>query len=302
MFTSFKRIIKTGWNGFSRNIGLSMATIFVMTMVISLATLLFLLNPASNILVSDIMEKVDISVYFREDTAPEDIFAAELKISKIPEVKDIEYVSKEEALERFIEKHKDDITMMESLTEIGQNPFLASLNIKAREISQYGQVSDFLETASFKNLISKVDYYQRKPVIDKVFSVISGINKGGIFFSIILGLIAILVAFNTIRIAIYNSSEEISTMRLVGASNRFIRGPFLVQGIIVGVFAALITLLITFGICWGFDSRIRVIAPEISTFALFVGNFWALLLIQLATGIGLGVVSSTIAIRKYLKI
>ena len=302
MFTSFKRIIKTGWNGFSRNIGLSVATIFVMTMVISLATLLFLLNPASNILVSDIMEKVDISVYFKEDVAPEDIFAAEIEISKIPEVKDIEYVSKEEALERFIEKHKDDITMMESLTEIGQNPFLASLNIKAWEISQYRQVSNFLETASFKNLISKVDYYQRKPVIDKVFSVISGINKGGIFFSIILGLIAILVAFNTIRIAIYNSSEEISTMRLVGASNRFIRGPFLVQGIIVGVFAALITLLITFGICLSFNSRIRVIAPEISTFALFVGNFWALLLIQLATGIGLGIVSSTIAIRKYLKI
>ncbi len=176
------------------------------------------------------------------------------------------------------------------------------MNIKAWEVSSDGQVSNFLETASFKNLISKVDYYQRKSVIDKVFSVISGINKGVIFLSIVLGLIAILIAFNAIRIAIYNSSEEISTMRLVGASNRFIRGPFLVQGIIVGVFAALITLLITFGVCWGFDSRIRVIAPEISTFALFVGNFWALLLIQLATGIGLGIVSSTIAIRKYLKI
>lgn len=302
MLTSFKRIIKTGWKGFSRNIGLSMATIFVMAMVISLATLLFLLNPAADILVSNILDKVDISVYFKEDAIPEDILRAKSEISMIPEVKEVEYVSKEEALERFIERHKDDPTMMESLTEIGNNPFLASLNIKAWEISQYGQVSNFLEAASFKDLIDKVDYYQRKPVINKILSVVSGINKGGIFLSIVLGLIAILIAFNAIRIAIYNSSEEISTMRLVGASNKFIRGPFLIQGIVVGVFAAFITLLITFGISWGFDSRIEAVAPEISTFSLFLSNFWVLLLIQLATGIGLGIISSTIAIRKYLKI
>lgn len=302
MLTSFRRIIKTGWNGFSRNIGLSLATIFIMVMVISLATLLFLLNSASKILISDIKEKVDISVYFKEDIFPEDILAAKSAISNIPEVKDIEYVSKEQALHKFIEKHKDDPVLMESLTEVGQNPFLASLNIKAWDVSQYGQVSSFLETAYFKDLIDKVDYYQRKPVIDKVFSMISGINKVGIFFSIVLGLIAILVAFNTIRIAIYNSSEEISIMRLVGASNWFIRGPFLIQGIVVGFIATLITLLITFGLCYGFDSRIGAIVPEISTFGLFIGSFWTLLLIQLAAGVGLGIVSSTIAIRKYLKI
>ena len=301
MLTSFKRIIKTGWKGFLRNIGLGTATIFIMVMVISLATLLFLLNSASDILISDIEKKIDISVYFKEDVLLEDIFAAELEISKIPEVKDVEYVSKEQALERFIERYKDDPAMMEALTEIGFNPLRASLNIKAWEISQYEQVASFLETGLFKDLID-VDYYQRKSVIDKVSAMISGVNKIGIFFSIVLGLIAILIAFNAIRIAIYNSSEEISIMRLVGASNWFIRGPFLIQGIVVGFIATLIALLITFGLCWGFDSRVGAVAPEISTFSLFLSNFWALLLIQLATGIGLGIISSTIAIRKYLKI
>ncbi len=301
MLTSFKRIIKTGWKGFLRNIGLGTATIFIMVMVISLATLLFLLNSASDILISDIEKKIDISVYFKEDVLLEDIFAAELEISKIPEVKDVEYVSKEQALERFIERYKDDPAMMEALTEIGFNPLRASLNIKAWEISQYEQVASFLETGLFKDLID-VDYYQRKSVIDKVSAMISGVNKIGIFFSIVLGLIAILIAFNAIRIAIYNSSEEISIMRLVGASNWFIRGPFLIQGIVVGFIATLIALLITFGLCWGFDSRVGAVAPEISTFSLFLSNFWALLLIQLATGVGLGIVSSTIAVRKYLKI
>lgn len=281
---------------------MSMATILIMVVVISLATLLFLLNPASKILISGLQEKVDISVYFGEDVLPEDIWEVESEISRIPEVKGVEYVSREQALEKFIERHRDDPVLMESLTEVGYNPFLASLNIKAWQVSQYEQVTNFLETGPFRNLIDKVDYYQRKPVIEKVFSITSGINKVGIFFSIIFGAIAILVAFNTIRIAIYNSSEEISIMRLVGASNWFVRGPFLIQGAIVGFIATLITLIITFGICYGLDSKIRVIAPEISIFSLFLSNFWTLILIQLATGIGLGVLSSFVAIRKYLRI
>jgi len=302
MLTSLKRIIKTGWRRFSRNIALSVATIFVMVMVISLATLLFLLNPASKILIYSIEEKVDISVYFKKDVLPENILEAETEVSRIPEVKDVEYISRDETLGRFIEKHKDDPVLMESLTEVGENPFLASLNIRAWQVSQYEQVTNFLETGPFKDLIEKVDYHQRKPVIDKVFSITSAINKVGIFFSIVFGAIAILIAFNTIRIAIHNSSEEISIMRLVGASNWLVRGPFLIQGAIVGFIATLITLLIAFGLCYGFDSKIRILVPEISTLTLFTSNFWTLLLIQLAAGIGLGIISSTIAIRKYLKI
>jgi len=302
MLISFKRIVKTGCRSFSRNIALSMAAVFIMVMVISLATLLFLLNPVSKILISDLQEKVDISVYFREEVLSEDILQVKSEISRIPEVKNVEYVSREQALEKFIERHRDDPVLMESLTEVGENPFLASLNIRAWQASQYEQVTNFLETGPFRNLVDKVDYYQRKPVIDKVFSLTAGINKIGIFFSIVFGAIAILVAFNTIRIAIYNLSEEISIMRLVGASNWFVRGPFLIQGAIVGFIATLITLLITFAICYGFDPKIRVIAPQVSILSIFLSNFWILFLIQLATGIGLGIISSLIAVRKYLKI
>jgi len=302
MFILLKRVIKTGWKGFRRNIGLSLATILIMVIVISLATLLFLLNPVSKILIADIEKKVDISVYFKEDISSEYILEVEPEISKIPEVKDVEYISKEQALEKFIEKHKDDPVLMESLTELGSNPFLASLNIMAWEPSQYEQVASFLETSSFRNLIDKVDYYERKPVIEKVFSVVSGLNKIGIFFSIVFAVIAVLIAFNTVRIAIYNSGEEISVMRLIGASNWFVRGPFLIQGIIIGFIAVLITLLITFGLCYGFDARIKTIAPDISIYSIFVSNFFLLFLIQLATGIGLGIISSYIAVRKYLKI
>jgi len=302
MLRLFKRVIKTGWKGFRRNIGLSLATILIMVIVISLATLLFLLNPVSKILIVDIEKKVDISVYFKEDVSSKYILEVESEISKIPEVKDVEYVSKDQALEKFIEKHQDDPVLMESLTELGSNPFLASLNVRAWDPSQYGQVANLLETSSFRNLIDKVDYHERKPVIEKVFSVVSGLNRIGIFFSILFAAIAVLIAFNTVRIAIYNSGEEISVMRLIGASNWFVRGPFLIQGVIIGFIATLITLLITFGLCYGFDARIKTIAPDISIYSIFVSNFFLLFLIQLATGIGLGIISSYIAVRKYLKI
>ena len=300
--TSLKRVIKNGWSAFWRNIALSLATIFIMVTVLSLVSFLFFLNQLSDILISDVEKKVDVSVYFKEDVLEDDIVQVKAEVAKITEVREVKYVSKEDAFNIFLERHKDDPVLIESLTEVGYNPFLASLNIKAKEISQYEEITVFLETGPFKDLIDEVDYHQRKPVIDKVYALTSGINRIGILFSLVFGLIAVLVAFNTIRIAIHNSSEEISIMRLVGASNWFIRGPFLVQGIIVGLISTVIALLIAFGVSWGINSKINVLIPNISTFSIFLNNVLGLFLIQLCAGIGLGIISSLIAVRKYLKI
>ena len=301
MLVLLKRIIRSGWLNFSRNSGLSLATIFIMVMTISLVTSLFLFRDITQFLISGLQEKVDISVYFKEATPEEDILRFGEEINKIPEVKNVEYVSREAALESFTQRYKDNPVIMESLGEVG-NPLLASLNIKAREASQYMTVANFLETSSYKNLIDKIDYYQRKPVIERIFSITSAINKTGISFSLILAIVAILVAFNTIRLAIYNSKEEISFMRLVGASDWFIRGPFLVQGAISGFAAAIITLLIFTGALFFLGPKLEILFLGLNIFNSFTGNLGILFLIQIFTGVGLGVVSSIIAIRKYLKI
>lgn len=302
MIISIKRIVKSGWSSFFRNIALSMASVFIMVIVISFVTFLFFLNPISNTLIADVEEKVDVSVYFTREALEQDIFEVKSELSKIEQVKEIEYISQEDAFNFFMERHKDDPVLIESLIEVGYNPFLASLSIKAREPSEYEQITVFLEKGSFGEVINEIDYHQRKPIIDRIFALTSGIRGTGIIFSIIFGLIAILIAFNTIRIAIHNSNKEISVMRLVGASNKFVRGPFLVQGIIVGFFSALIALFLTFLVSWGINGKINALIPNISTLQIFLGNFFLLFSIQLATGIGLGMVSSYIAIRKYLKI
>lgn len=302
MLITLKRILKLGWLNFTRDGEIAVATIFILAMVIFLVSTIFLLKDVSQFLINSLREKVDISVYFKEDASQEDIFHIKEEILKIPEVKEVNYISKEMALEEFIERHKDEPLLMESLEEVGKNPFLASLNIKAWEIDQYGKINEFLKNPSIESLIEKIDYYQRKPLMEKIFSLTSFAKKTGILFSFVLVIIAILVTFNTIRLAILNSSEEIKTQRLVGASNLFIRGPFLVQGVISGIFATLISLLIFSLVCWFLSPKIKILFPDLNLFTLFVKNFWVLFLIQIFTGILLAVISSTIAIRKYLKV
>ena len=299
MGTTLKRIIISGWQNFSRDGGIAVATIFILVMVIFLASTIFLSKDISQFLITSLQEKADISVYFKEFVLEDDILKIKEKLSQVPEVKNVEYVSKKEAIKRLVEKHPQ---LIESVQETEGMLNLASLNVNVFEANQYQQVVNFLENSNFKDYIDKVDYYKRKPVIEKIFSLTSLFNKTGIFLSIILIITAILVTFNTIRLAILNSIEEIKIQRLVGASNWFIRGPFLVQGVISGFIAVLISALIFSLICWFLSPKIEFFFAGLNLFNLFIKNLWILLLIQFATGILLAVISSTIAIRKYLKV
>jgi len=302
MLLTLKRIFKLGWQNFSRDGGLSVATCFIMVMTILLASSLFLLKDVGQFLISSIQEKADISVYFKESVAEEEILNLQEELSKIPEVKDIQYISKERALEEFAQRHKDEPALMESLEEVGGNPFLAAFNIQAFEASQYQAVVNFLGNPDFENLIEKVDYYQRKPIIERIFALTSGIKKAGFIISIVLAIVAILVTFNTIRLAILNQGEEIKIQRLVGASNWFIRAPFLVQGAISGFFATLISLFIFSLICWFISPKIEILFSDLNIWKFFTENLLTIILLQIFTGILLGIISSTIAIRKYLKV
>ena len=301
MFTLIKKIAKFGWQTFSRNLGPSLATIFIIFITLALITSLFLLREVSQFLIATLKEKTDISIYLKTESKEEEILGFKDEILKIPEVKNVEYVSREVAYEEFVQRHKDNPLLMESLVEVG-NPFLASLNIIAGDTINYEKLVNFLENSSFQNLIEKVDYHQRKPIIEMIFSITSNINRIGIVISLILAVISILVAFNTIRLAIYAQKEEIKIQRLVGASNWFIRGPFIIQGAISGIFAALIVILIFLPLLNFLSPKLETLMPDLNIFSYFISNFWTLLLIQLATGILLGVVSSILAIRKYLEI
>jgi len=300
--TTTKRIFRSGWQIFSRDKEVSLATVFILFLTVHLVSSLFLFTNFTNFIITSAQEKIDISVYFKQEVDEDDILGIRKEISKFPEVKTVEYVSPEQALVEFVERHKEDPTLIESVEEIGRNPFLASLSIMAWEPSQYGTVSNFLETADFGDLIEKIDFYERKSVIERISSLSSSVTKIGIFISVALVITAILVAFNTIRLSIYNSSQEIKIQRLVGASNWSIRGPFLVQGAISGLVATLICFLLFALLSWSLNSSLESFFYGFNLFSVFRNNFWTLLFLQFFTGVSLGMFSSSIAIKRYLKV
>ena len=302
MFIAFQRGLKSGWEKFVRDKSSSSAALFVMVIVMSIVTMLFFLQGAASFMVVSLEESVDISTYLENDATGEDVAELKEELEAMPEVKEVTYVSKEKALERFVELHKQDEVILESLEIVGQNPLLASLNIKAFSASQYVAISEFLENTPLSFIINDVDYFDRAPVINRLSTLIAGIQTAVFLITLFAGFIAVLVAFNTIRLTIYGSREEIEVMRLVGASNWFIRGPFIIQGMIVGVLATLITTLLFFPLTLFVGIKLQSFAPGFELFSYFANNLLVIVFLQLAVGVGLGVISSLLALRRYLRV
>ncbi len=300
---TLKRVTRSGLQSFVRNGWLSTATVSVMALAIFVMTSLILLNVITQSLVANLQDRIDISVYFKQETPGGEVAKVQRDLEQLTEVKSVEYVTADEALRRFRERHKDNPLLLESLAELGTNPLQATLNVKARETNQFASIASFLEGERFKPLIDKVNYTQNAEVIGRLASIVGGVRRGGAALTFVLAAIALLVAFNTIRLAIYTAREEIGVMRLVGASNWYIRGPFVITGIIYGIAAALITMAVLF-------PAVGFISPKVSGFLLtgtnlfsyVQQNFWSLFGLELAVGIVLGVLSSYIAIRRYLKV
>jgi len=300
-YLTFGRILKSGWNNFLRNRWLALATISVMVLAIFFMTGLIFVNLIGKTLLVNLQNKVDISVYLKQDVSEQDVSIIRSDLTFLNEVKDVNYISADEALASFKAKHQDNAVLMESLQELG-NPLLPVLNVEAQEASQYEAIVNFLGQDKYEKIVDKINYQQTKPLIDRLSSFTNKVSRGGLIISIILALVAGLVTFNTIRLAMYNFRHEVSVMRLVGASNWYIRGPFLVEGIIYGVIAAVSTTTLLFISLYFLSPKINSLVPGSDLLGWFKVNFFSLLFFQTGAGILLGGVGSLVAIRKYLKV
>ena len=302
MLTTLNRLIKSGLINFWRNGWLSTATVLIMTITLLVWTSIFLLNVVLTSVLETLSQKVDISVYFNLDTQESDILALKSKLENLEEVKSVEYVSVGKALEIFKKRHSSDEILLKSIQEIGDNPLEASLNILAKDSSKYETISSFLNQNKFSSIISKINYAENKIIIERLNNIINVTRQSGFVASLILALITFLVAFNTVRLAIYSSREEITIMKLVGASNWFVRGPFIVEGVLHGVVASALAFMMVIPGVAVIGPKLFNFLPDINLVNYLGDNFWQLLLFQTLGGIILGVFSSWFAIRKYLKV
>ena len=297
---TFKRIMRAGWLGFWRNAWLSAATIIVMTLVLFVVGNLVFLGALSHTVLRSLESKIDVSVYFTPDAPEQEILTLKREMEARPDVKEVSYISRDSALASFRERHKDSALIVGALDELDDNPLQASVNIKAADSSQYGAISDFLAEKK-SPIVSKINYFENQDVIDRLSSIVGSVRGAGAVLTIFLAFVAVLVAFNTIRMAIYTVREEIKIMRLVGASRWFIRGPFLVTGLLYGAAAGALITLAFLPLTWLAAPKLLLLVPDFNLFRYFISNGLEFFLIMLGAGIFLGVVSSLIAVRRYLE-
>ena len=299
-----KRVIKSGFLNFLRNGVISLSSVLVFTITLSVVILLIFLQATLHSSLSQIKDKVDVTIYFTTDAPEMNIFEFKQALEKLPEVDLISYVSSEEALANFQARHIDDQSTLQALDELDENPLGAALNIKAKETSQYENIAKFIEednviTSSYSNIIDEVNYYKNKIIIDRLTSIIDGARQLGFILTLIFVFISITLVFNTIRLTIYINREEIGIMRLVGAGDKHIRGPFMVEGIIYGVVSSVIAMMLFYPITVWLGRNMDIFLG-INLFDYYLSNFIQIFVIVLLVGVLLGVIASFLAVRKYL--
>ena len=301
MFTTLTRIIHFGLKNFWRNGLLSTATVAVMVLALLVSLGLIMFDEVTEKSITSLQDKIDIIVYFNTNTPEDQILSIKQSVESLSEVKNVEYVSREQALQVFKNRHQDEQSISRAIDIVGENPLEASLNIKAFEPNQYAIIAESLNNQTFKGFISEVSYDKSKVAIDRLSAIIEYINRGGLALTILLTIIAGLLVFNTIRLAIYSNRDEIGIMRAVGASNALVRGPFMVDGIVVGVLAAICSLIVAAPALSVVSPYLNKFIPGLNISAYFYSNLISFLGWQVLLGAGIGTLSSFLAVRKYLK-
>jgi cell division transport system permease protein len=292
-----------GLTNFRRNLWLAGASTLIMTItliILSVLTLLFVITSSS---VHTIQERVDISAYFKNGLAESQIQSVKYDLEKDSRIDTVRYVSADEALAKFRENHTNDGLLLESVGELNENPLPATLQIKAKTLEDYPAVAEVLNSDKYRSSIEKVNFEDNRTLIARLNNLLKFIITVGIILIGVFSAIAILVIFNTITLTIYNRKEEVEIMRFVGATNWYIRGPFIVEAILYSVFATIITSALIFPVYTGLLPKIsNYLTPSGDTFNGSMIIFVGLIIVQLIIAFILSIISSLLAMRKYLRV
>jgi len=301
---SFLRAIKFAFQDFFRNFWLSIVTISVLVLALLSINILISLNAISNSIISEVEKKVDISVFFQQDIEKEKIDNFVQRLDNMSEIQETVFISKQQAIEDFKEKHKDDPLMLEALNVVGENPLSDAVVVRAKNIEDYNKILNFINLEENQEIISYQNYTDHQKIIERVQVISNKVKILSIVLTVIFALIAILIVFNSIRVTIYTHREEIGVMKLVGANNWFVRLPFLLEGIIYAVFAMVITVVILYGALGAAQPHLAVFldAYHFNLTDYYNQNFILLFGAELAATVILTVISSGVAIGKYLKV
>jgi cell division transport system permease protein len=303
-----KRVIKSGLLNFFRNIWISIAATSMVAITLFIISTIIILYTLTVLSINNSTDKVGVvTAYFNDRTTEQEMQNITEEIRSIPGVKSVEFISKEEARARFIERHKDEPLWLQTLSEFETNPVPASISVRADELSNYSSIYEALSTpryeAYFQDDQGASTVRDNQKVIEKLHKIIDFITRFGVLLALIFMVVTVMVTFNTIRLTIYNRREEVEIMRLVGATNWYIRWPFIIEACLYAIFASLVTSAIVFGLLYLLSGRIEEFLSlnSLGT-SLINALFTRIVIVNIVASVGLSIIASWIAIRKYLRI
>lgn len=302
MITATKRIIRSGFIGFWRNAYVSIASIFVMSIALFVIGTALFVDQLLMASLQNIQSRVDINVYFTTDAPTEQVLSLQGQLEELPEVAGVSYTSREQALAQYRERNRNEAAAIQALEELEENPLGASLAVQAVDTAQYESIAQYLEgQEQHAGIIDAVNFADNREAIDRLTGIIAAVENATFVVMLILIVAAILITFNTIRLAIYTTRDEIAVMRLVGASNTYIRGPFMLQGVMYGVIAGLVALLVLYPMSLWLSPKTESFF-EFNLYEYFISDLYVIAAVVIGIGVVIGLISSVFAVARYLRI
>jgi len=278
-------------------------------MVVTLTIVLFSLitNATFSNTIAQITNKIDVSVFLNDSTTEAQAKQLAASLQKQPTIKKVQYLNKQQALQSYIDQNRNNPDLVTAATESG-NPIPATILVYPRNLNQIQSIKNFLDQPKYRKLqtADSPSYNgDRKEAIDNITHATDVLRKIGIVAVIVFAVICALIIFNTIQMAIFNRRDEITIMRLLGASTSYIRGPFVVESAIYGLLSAVFSVLIVNSAFLASSSALQASSLgllDINYASQYFGQHYVrFLTLQIAIGILIGTVSSVIATRRYLK-
>lgn len=300
---SILRAIKFSLQDVVRNFWLSIVTVIILVLALFSVNTLLTMRVITSSAIDSIKEKVDINLYLKNESTEAQILALKAEVSNLNQVKSVAYVSKQEALEIFKDKHKNDPDVLEALRQLNKNPLTPTLVIKPKKVDNYDDLINNINRIQ-NDIIESRNFDNPKSMLDKINSIALKVNEAGMFVTMIFILITVLVVYNSIRVAIYTHQREIKIMRLVGASNWFIRAPYIFSSSIYTLFGLILTIAV-------FYPFLTILQPYLETFfsgysfniiTYFQQNFWRLFFLEFLGAGAINVFASWVAVRKYSRV
>ena len=300
---SFVRVIKFSLQDIVRNVWLSIVTLIILVLALFSVNLLLTVKVISSATMAVVKEKIDVSLYLKPEAQESQIMALKAKISNLPQVKQVDYISKQTAIESFRAKHKNDPEILQALVELGKNPLSPSLIIKPKNVDEYDELITSLNKVD-EEIIESRNFDDYKIMLAKINDITKKISEVGLIVSSIFIFITLLVVYNAIRVTIYTHRREIAIMKLVGASGWFIRAPYLISSLIY----TLLGITIVIGLFYLF---LGVLQPYLETFfagyslniiSYFNQNFLKIFGLEFLIAAAVNILASLVAVGKYSKV